>query len=108
MTIYVLPDLNCDEKGSGEDRDSMRRRALEMAAVMQEIRRPWVIETPKKKAGYPNLFELPEYIQFRKTHNIEPQSSVQCPYGSDYQKPTWWLSNIDLRFEVKCKHPWRW
>ena len=108
VTIYGLPDLNCDEKEAVKIGTACARRALDMAAVVQELKPPWVIETPKKQAGNPNLFELPEYLRFREAHNIEPQASVQCPYGSDYQKPTWWLSNIDLNFEAECKHPWRW
>ena len=72
---------------------------------MQMLGRPWWIETPWPQEGQPNLFMLPEYIDFRKRYNIELQKACQCNYTAAFTKATAFMANFPLELNGTCKHP---
>eukprot|EP00972_Heterocapsa_arctica_P001568 225552-Heterocapsa_arctica.AAC.1 len=45
-------------------------RAKDMGEVFSEQSKPWIVETPKRKAGNASVFKLPEFLELMKIDGV--------------------------------------
>eukprot|EP00972_Heterocapsa_arctica_P066460 9807394-Heterocapsa_arctica.AAC.1 len=64
-----------------------------MGQVLGEQGKPWIVETPKRRAGNASVFKLPEIIELMSVVGVSVAAVDQCMTGAATTKPTELLLN---------------